>query len=90
MARRARRRPRCIELYRRGRRASSIPCRSELDADVLGVEVLLDAFGAAFAAQAGCLTPPKGAAGLETMPGLRPTMPVSSLSATGGRGSGPG
>ena len=29
-----------------------------------------------------CLTPPKGAAGFETRPWLRPTMPVSSASTT--------
>ncbi len=29
-----------------------------------------------------CLTPPNGAAGLETMPWLRPIMPVSSASET--------
>src|SRR5204863_8096732 len=29
-----------------------------------------------------CLTPPKGAAGLETIPWLRPTMPVSRPSTT--------
>ena len=49
--------------------------------DVLGLQVLLDALGAALAPEAGlALTPPNGAAGLETTPWLMPTMPVSSRS----------
>ena len=37
---------------------------------------------ATLAAEAGALTPPNGAAGLETSPWLSPTMPVSRPSMT--------
>ena len=52
--------------------------------DVLGLEELLDARGAALVAEPGLLDAAEGRAGLDTIPTLRPTMPDSSVLATQG------
>src|SRR5205085_9240561 len=56
--------------------------RLQVHRDVLRLQVLLDAPWPPSRPKPDCLTPPKGAAALETLPWLRPTISVWSPSTT--------
>ena len=61
---RARARPAATRVARTSRGPASSGLASHRHRDVLGLQVLVDALGAALAAEAGRLTPPNGAAGV--------------------------
>ena len=67
-------------LIRRGH--GGLACQLHGDADVLGLQELVDADPPPSRPSPDCLTPPNGAAGLDTTPWLSPTMPVSMASPT--------